>query len=80
MNISDQQQYVDELYKSLYKQKDQVEETKQKIQTEVCKLQAMCSRKGHMYSRHSDEDYHRPSYYYVCTICKHYTNQPPSVQ
>ena len=40
------------------------------INTEIDKLQNMCT---HDYVQTDDGDYHRPSYYYVCKICNHFT-------
>ena len=77
MDISTQKQRVEDLYKKLQRLHDEVRDTKYEIQEEVSLLQTLCSKKGHVYSKYNDDDYHRPSYYYVCDVCKHYRATEP---
>lgn len=76
-DLETQKQRVEDLYKRLRDLHDAIHETKLQIHEESTLLQAICSKKGHVYSRYSDEDYHRPSYYYMCDICKHYRSTQP---
>lgn len=77
--INTQRQRVEDLYKKLQRLNDDVRDTKYMIQEESAVLQALCFKKGHVYKKYNDDDYHHPSYYYVCDICKHYrTTRPPA--
>ena len=73
MESRNQEQAVDRvnaLKTQLGELRTKCREVEDQLNKEVETLQRMCT---HNYEAEDDGDYHRPSYYYVCTVCNHFT-------
>jgi hypothetical protein len=47
---------------------------KKELEVAEINLRAICK---HDYYAEDNGDYHKPGWYYVCSICKHWTNYRP---
>lgn len=70
MEQNQQLQVVNDLKQKKRQLQDQLHKIKNQLEKEQHALQKVCK---HNYIKESDEDYHRPSYYYICKICDHFT-------
>jgi hypothetical protein len=72
------QQQIDsvrDLRKRLYEARDHVRMMEADLKGEEERLQSVCN---HDYVAEDNGDYHRPGYYYTCSICNHFTCFKPS--
>jgi len=51
-----------------------IEEKKKALNIAERNLQSVCE---HNYYAEDNGDYHKPGWYYVCSICKHWTSHRP---